>query len=503
MNNHITIRQTGNALDISNDGKSELSIDIRAIIEPVLRYTMKKFMRGLNAYDLTGHYRPIREEQRLMFQYDKYGRMICGAGFLPRIRKLLTSLGYIVHLEHCDNDHERLDRFTEDWNNVANNFEFRAKQDQALIAIASNPRGLIEAPTGFGKTFLYRAIGLLYPKARIIITTKRKDLAESIQLYLAKYLPNIGLIGAGKNKAGRITIVTAGSLHKIDPDQIDIVIAEEVHELAARTYSAALAKFRFARMYGFSATITGRMDNADMKLESLFGLPIFQMSYQDAVDLNLVVPIHVKWLDVRIDSPCTGLVDIPRLRHGIWRNNERNQIIANAALSFCCDEQVLIMVTTFDHAVHLRQFLPDFTLCYAERTDDTSFERFKKNGMLPHDEPIMDSYRRQNLRQQFEKGELKKVIATDVWSTGVNFNQLAVLIRADARSSEIMDAQIPGRVCRLHTATNKQFGLVIDCLDQFDNGFHNASRKRKRNYESKGWIQEMPDGGVRERIRRG
>ncbi len=488
----IKIRICGNALEVSGNGKDKFPVELRSVMEPALQYEYRQLMRGQDARDRLGTRHPVRIETRLLFTYDRYGRLIAGAGLLSRINGILKQLGCDISYEDVTPVHPRPDRFTEDWDNVVRNFKFRPRQDEALVQIASNYRGIVDAPTGFGKTFTYKAIGLLYPRARILITTKRRDLVEGIRSELAKDLPNIGQIGGGVNRPGRITVVTADSLHRADPDEVDILIGEEVHELAAPSYAVELSKFRFCRMYGFSATPTGRMDNADMKLESLFGPIIFRMTYQEAVALGLVVPIDVRWLSVRMDNPAAGKVDVPRLRWGIWRNQVRNEIIAAAAREFGPDEQTLIMVTTFEHAVHLRQHLPDFTLCYAERSDDGAFNDYVKKGMLPETEPEMTPARREMLRKQFESGALKKVIATDVWSTGVSFEQLSVMIRADARGSEIMDSQIPGRVCRIHEESGKRRGLVLDCLDEFDANFRNAARKRRQNYEAKGWGQIMP-----------
>ncbi len=490
--NNMLIRITGNAIDVSPDGKTPFPEDCKPLLENELRYTYMRLLRGQEARDTSGIPRRVRQELRLLYTYDKYKRFVCGAGFLYRVRDILSKNGYKVTLLNCDAPHPRPNRFDEDWDNVARNFTFRARQDVSLATVADHYRCMIEGPTGIGKTHLYKAICLLYTKANILIVTKRKDIAEGIKLELSKDIPNVGQLCGGQKKSCRVTVCTAGSLHKVDADRIDLLIGEEVHELAAPTYSAELSKFRNCRMYGFSATPSGRMDNADMKLESLFGPVMFKMSYQEATDLGLVVPIKVKWIHIAGNNPASGMADVPRQRWGIWRNEYRNQCIADAAKQFTDDEQVLIMVTTFDHAVHLRQFLPDFTLCYAERSDDGAFKRFIKNGMLPEDEPVMTPTRRQLLRLQFTSGELKKVIATDVWSTGVSFNSLGVMIRADARSSTIMDSQIPGRVCRLHEESGKTYGLVIDCLDQFDPGFRSAALKRKRNYDAKGWDQELP-----------
>ena len=96
------------------------------------------------------------------------------------------------------------------------------------------------------------------------------------------------------------------------------------------------------------------------------------------------------------------------------------------------------------------------------------------------------------MRSQFEAGTLRRVIATDVWATGVDFEQLNVLVRADDRDSDIVDVQGPGRVSRTYTApdgTVKEFGEVIDCMDTFDPTFYRKSAGRRDSYKLLGWEQ--------------
>jgi Type III restriction enzyme, res subunit/Helicase conserved C-terminal domain len=468
----LTIRISGNVLEISPDGKTPLPQVCKDLLEPALKYKYRKVLRGKEAFDHTGARRGMVMEERRLYDYDAYGRMVTGAGFLNKVEDLLTAAGHKATCLDLNPPHPNPNRFDTDWDNVFREMSFRPRQEEVLVAVASCERGIVSAATGFGKTFLFKAICLLFRNARIVITTKRVDVMNSIRRDLTSSIPNVGQVGGGKREMNRVTLVSADSLHRIESDDVDILIGEEAHELAADSYYKELCRFRRCRMYGFSATPTGRLDNADMRLESLFGRVV-----------------------VCGESPCSGMVDVQRARWGLWRNQRRNAVIAEAVRTFPADEQVLIMVTTFEHAVHLRQHLPEFTLCYAERGDSDDFERYKNAGMLPADEPVMTPQRRAKLREDFAAGKLRRVIATDVWSTGVSFNSLAVLVRADARGSEIMDAQIPGRVCRLDQKTGKQEGLVIDCLDQFDPGYREAARKRRKNYEAKGWIQEMPGYG--------
>jgi superfamily II DNA or RNA helicase len=259
----------------------------------------------------------------------------------------------------------------------------------------------------------------------------------------------------------------------------------------SEVHSATISeRYRFSRNFTFTASPEGRYDNADVKLEMMFGPIIFRLTYPEAVRLGLVVPIKIKWLSVQSTFNPAGEYSetVSRKRWGIWRNDFRNEMIANEAREYG-DDQVLILVETVDHAVHLKQFLPEFEMCYADMDQDR-LERYIRNKMLPEDYTPVDPERREAMTLAFETGQLKKVIATDVWGTGVDFEELAVLIRADARGSDILDTQYPGRVSRIVTSgVEKPYGLVIDCMDHFDKSFKRTSQSRSRNYKKKEWEQ--------------
>jgi superfamily II DNA or RNA helicase len=241
-------------------------------------------------------------------------------------------------------------------------------------------------------------------------------------------------------------------------------------------------------MYGLSATLK-RLDRAEAELESLFGEVIYRMSYAEAQRLCLVPPVKVEWIRVQLDfDPAAGKIGVPRDRWGLWRNERRNQLIAEKALEFADDVQVLIMVATVEHAVNLKKFLPEFALCY-DKMDRNDYRRYVSAGILDENsDPLMTPARRDEIRDGFERKTIHKVIATDVWSTGVDFSDLQVLIRADGRSTEILDTQIPGRVTRI--ADGKEFGLLIDCWDEFSQSLLRKSMSRRKNYLKNGWTME-------------
>ena len=271
-----------------------------------------------------------------------------------------------------------------------------------------------------------------------------------------------------------------------------------MHQLATINFSTQLAqKYRHSRNFGLSATPYARMDNAHNVLEPLFGPMIFELTYQQAVELGLVVPVRVTWLPMRLRSnPAERYSNrVARKRYGIWTNYERNAKIAAAINEYPETHQVLVLVETIEHGVYLGAHLPDFKLVYGFMSPQDC-AGYKKHKLLPEDYAPLTDLQKHDMRAQFESGELRRVIATDVWATGVDFEQLNVLVRADDRDSDIVDVQGPGRVSRTYTAPDgakKEVGEVIDCMDTFDPTFYRKSMGRRNSYKLLGWEQNWHD----------
>lgn len=491
----VQIRRSGNLIDVAHADGGPLTKEEVALFARALTYTHRQRLYGRDAYDAaTGRRTPMRVQDVRLFEYDADGRVVCGAGFAPRIAGLLEAAGLPVVQTRLDAPHPRPERYHHDWDLVMEHFAegFRPKQEECLTALAAYESGIISAPTGMGKGRVIEMVCLLYSKARIDVVVQGKDLVQKTASTLSRTIPNVGMVGAGARSFGRVTVYSADSLHHSD-GEADILLGDEVHRLAASSYARHLAKYRNSRNYGLSASPTGRFDGADLMLEGLFGPVIFHLGYPEAVALGLVCPIRVEWLDVRMDhNPCDGKKDIWRESHGIWRNQYRNQVIADKARSYPDDAQVLILVRTLEHALYLRRHLPDFALCHSEQAIKAQdLDGYRRRGLLGDDEGPMTTKRREQLRRDFEAGTIKKAIATGVWSTGVDFVNLQVLVRGDAMMSEIADVQIPGRVCRTNQV-GKEVGILVDCIDQFDEGFRRKAKARRAHYEAHGWEQVLP-----------
>jgi len=174
------------------------------------------------------------------------------------------------------------------------------------------------------------------------------------------------------------------------------------------------------------------------------------------------------------------------MRAAYWRNLERNRKIAEVARLYSDDEQVLILVSTTEHAIQLGAALPEFALVYADIAP-LDLAAAKKSRLLPEDYDQPSVRELHAMRGAFESRDLKKAIATDVWMRGVSFDTLSVLIRADGRGSKNLSIQGPGRVTRTHAASAKLSSTLHDFTDRFDEGCLRASKSRRAMYDEQGW----------------
>lgn len=362
-------------------------------------------------------------------------------------------------------------------------------------------------------SYTLAAFMLLFPKARIDIVVPDVGNANKTWRHLTRYSPDVGMIGGGGKTHGRVTVFVSKSLHHARLDA-DLVFVDEVHKAMANdtatrlgVVTAGTAQHPGPICFGLSATPTGRRDGTDARLEGLFGPIIYKMLWPEATRLGLVAPIRVEWLPMGPEAapPPLSKEEAERERNHpdylnlrkrrlLWCNEARNAKIAARAMAVPAGEQVLILVEKIEHAVVLRKLLPSFELVYGAH-DAAKFLKYERRGDVCADFEPMTPALRESRRIAFEEGTLRRVIANDVWSTGVSFDALSVMIRADGRASSILDEQIPGRVSRSHAT--KPSALVVDCDDRFDKGLHMASMARRRNYKEKEWRQIRPDDAPR------
>ena len=382
---------------------------------------------------------------------------------------------------------------TPDWSRLDPNVQFRSNQREILEAMLAADRGRIVTPTASGKSFLIQQYVNLLPKARIIVTSSSQDVLIQLWENINKVLfGKAGIMCSRKkvNPGARVVCVSTGTLKKYvnfaGEQDVDSIICDEAHEMGSKLRIELLEHVREAKMFGLSANVE-RPDKAEFRINGLFGPVLAKMDYDEAVERGLVTPICIVWCPIRSNYDPSSHYDnaTAREKYGIWRFDLRNKAIADAANLFNEEEQVLITVKTIDHALHLHRFLPDYQVVYSPK-DYKELNKFRYLKGVDK-VPTMTKDRLSYVKKQFENGNIKKVIATGVWSRGVNFPNLSVLIRADAANSVISDIQWTGRAAR--KMENKDVSLVFDFTDEFSTAFEKKALARRKRYKEQGWMQ--------------
>jgi superfamily II DNA or RNA helicase len=492
----ITLLRSGNRLVVHPTTKA-----VNELLVPELTYTSYRPFFGMER-KLSGKAGESTTYQ--CFTWDHRNRLATSFGFYDRITRLMKKHGYGVIL-HDMTPAPNPEVFQDPhWDRIFaadSGISLRFGQDQFLIkaaaAISQRLPARFDCPPGYGKSMIIAFIAMLFPRARIHVTTKRIPVLDRIYDGLRMYLPDVGICCGGKKRMGaRVQLFSFDSLHH-STGEADIMICDEAHESAPDDASMQLAKYDNSVNLGFSATHDMRLDNKDMRVEAIFGPVVYKIPYQEAMEHNLVVPMEVIWSDVVMDAnPCSGSDNpVDRKRSGVWRNTTRNEIIAADARLYPDDVQTLITCETIEHVLALKRLLPEFETVYAAGTMSVKdIDYFRRQGLWTPESELMTPEKRSRVTKMFELGHLKKAICNTVWNVGVDFRFLEVLLRADAGASPTMDTQIPGRATRINTETDKSKGRIHDYLDHFDHGFKLRSFKRMRNYAKHGWEQFDAEG---------
>ena len=455
--------------------------------------------------------------QEPMFRQTEH-ELITFAGFRFKIYDLLSKYAPISVVDNRD------PAWLFPQPNVDNLGAFKHGQMEALELVWKNDGGIIDCSTAWGKTEEIAKICASYadvPDYKIVIVGPGLDIVDTIRKRLAQYNIDSGQVGGGRDIRRQVTVCSSMSLMKLedngDLQNTRLCLFDEVHRCVAPTSRQALIRMNNARMFGLSATVDGRADKGEIVIEAFFGRRICTVTYQEAVANKVVSPMHV----VMVETPGKELdVSDPtsKTRHGIWRNGARNQVFASIAAQLVEMGQVLILTQTLEHAYNIYKLLPaEWQLVYSGhpktklQNEQRAFrkklenepqavqesfprkprtlvraekmvEEFEKDGLQP-----MTKTRRRQLADQFASGQIRGVVATKIWSTGVDFPQLQFVMRVDGSTSEIQSGQASGRASRRSDDTGKTVGIVIDGEDKFDDSLVSRRQARVRVYKRNGW----------------
>ncbi len=174
----------------------------------------------------------------------------------------------------------------------------RPVQSEALAALADTraegyQKALVVLPTGLGKTYLAAFFARSFHRV-LFVAHREEILQQSQRIFQAvmpgqrfsRYTGTAGALPEGGIFASVYTLAGEAHRHRFDAAAFDLLIVDEFHHAAARSYLHILKHFNSAFLLGLTAT-PDRTDGRD-----IFGLCDGNLAYQ----LSLPEAISREWL---------------------------------------------------------------------------------------------------------------------------------------------------------------------------------------------------------------
>ena len=311
----------------------------------------------------------------------------------------------------------------------------RPYQQECIDAIPDHGSHLIQMATGLGKTVTFSRI----PRnGRMLILSHREELVKQPLKY---FDCATGIEMAGNSAPRNAEVVSASvqsivrRLDKYDPCDFDIIVTDEAHHAAARTYRKVYDYFRPRLHLGFTAT-PNRGDK--VRLDGVFDDIIFARDLRFGIQNGYLSDIMCRRVHIGYDL--TGV----RTRNGDFAPGELEQAMDGTADAIAeayrelATGATLIFAVSVKHANDIAAKIPEAVVVTGET----------KN--------------RAEIVQRFTDGEIPCLINCMVFTEGTDIPRVETVIIARPTQSESLYAQMVGRGLRLYPG--KERLNLIDCV---------------------------------------
>lgn len=247
----------------------------------------------------------------------------------------------------------------------------RPEQLEAVEAAARDHRGIIVAPTGFGKSVVAALlIARFGVQALVVVPTLalKHQLTEDLRRFFGDKLFD--------------TLIQVENVDAIDPKKpayADLVIIDEFHHSGAMTYRK-LNKHAWKSVYykfGLTATPFRSQDHERLLLEGVLSKVIYRVTYKTAVEKGYVVPVEAYYIDLpKIDVEGVTWAEV--YRELVVRRKDRNEIIRGLLVDLS-GRSTLCLVKEIKHAAEIH---PEFPFAHGEDGQASAMINwFNKGGL--------------------------------------------------------------------------------------------------------------------------
>jgi superfamily II DNA or RNA helicase len=340
----------------------------------------------------------------------------------------------------------------------------RGYQQEAIDAIlAAYGRGvraqLLAMATGAGKTVVFANLVGRRP-GRALVLAHRDRLIQQAAAKLGAVLPwsDLGVAMAEQNRVhARCVVASVQTLARqrrlAALPKFDLVIVDECHRSAAKTYQRILAHVRHPETLLLGVTATpSRTDG--IGLDKVYDEIVYQVGILDLIERGYLVPLRGQRITIEADF---SKLKTQKNTDGIsdYKADEVAEIMDKANwfekasegwLKYAADRRTIA-------------FVPRVAMAYrlAEHLRGQGVRAVALDGSTPQ-------HVQRKALSDFERGEVQFLSSCDLLTEGVDLPSANCALFARPTKSQIVYSQAIGRITRLSPETGKTDGLVLDMV---------------------------------------
>ena len=345
-------------------------------------------------------------------------------------------------------------------------FQPRGAQIEALYALKDSrsegaTKGLVQAATGVGKTYLAAFDSAKYE--RVLFVAHREEILKqaAISFKNVRHSDDYGFFyGKQKDTDKAVIFASVATLGRKEyltedffaPDYFDYVIIDEFHHAVNEQYQRIVKYFKPQFLLGLTAT-PERMDGKNIYEICDYNVP-YEISLKEAINKGMLVPFHYYGIYDETDYSSLHLVkgryDEKELNETYIGNIKRYDLIykyymkyrSKRALGFCCSRQ------------HAEEMAKEF----CKRGIEAVAVYSNADGEFSED--------RDKAIEKLKKQEIKMIFSVDMFNEGVDIATLDMVMFLRPTESPIVFLQQLGRGLRI--SKGKEYLNVLDFIGNYE-----------------------------------
>lgn len=349
-------------------------------------------------------------------------------------------------------------------------------QINLLIGASEQQRGVLQAPTGTGKTVLAYALIKMFMSGKSLIICPSKSIMKQTEIeFREKFGFKTSIVGDGsKDLSGEVVVSVINSLNKISPKELadifKIVIVDEAHHVASFSgmFYNVMTTIKAPIRIGLTATALDNNTEKGIACEALLGPLIGKFTVPEATEANRIVKPELVLLSVPQSANIRDLNKYQEIYNmGIVYNRMRNNIAAKFIQENTeKGSSAIVFTRILDHA-------------------DILYEMISARGVpCSLVTGAVSATIREKLRAQLNDKQISCIVATAAWKEGVNIPSLDIVMNAAGYLSNNAVTQMAGRGTRIFEGKSPK---MVDFLD-IGKYLSVHTVHRLQTYSQLGWL---------------